>query len=196
MPKIFEYPKPSIEIFDNFLEPHIFEQISKPFIDPFADNVPWSKGPVIYQKGVEEKYNCQLSHLLYHELEPKSKWAMITMHHFLKKLEIQALLKAKVNFNPCIGKILEHTLHIDLPFPHWTGIFYMNTNDGYTLCEDGTKINSVENRLAILPWKTYHTGTSCSDMHGRVTLNFNWMVQNELSTSYQYERVPLEDCVK
>ena len=35
---------------------------------------------------------------------------MITMHHFLKKLEIQALLKAKVNFNPCIGKILEHTL--------------------------------------------------------------------------------------
>ena len=54
-----------------------------------------------------------------------------------------------------------------------TSIFYMNTNNGYTKFEDGTKIESVANRLVSFPSNMKHKGTSCTDEKTRVVINFN-----------------------
>ena len=51
---------------------------------------------------------------------------------------------------------------------------YMNTNNGYTLLEDGTKIDSIENRLTLFPGDMLHTGISQTDTNIRVVLNFNF----------------------
>ena len=50
----------------------------------------------------------------------------------------------------------------------------MNSNDGYTLFEDGTKVESVANRLVRFPASIKHTGTTCTNANRRVLINFNW----------------------
>ena len=50
----------------------------------------------------------------------------------------------------------------------------MNTNNGYTKFEDGTKIESVANRMVSFPTNTQHKGTSCTDQKTRVVINFNY----------------------
>ena len=50
----------------------------------------------------------------------------------------------------------------------------MNTNDGYTIFDNGTMINSVKNRLITFPAKMKHAGTSCTDQKRRVVINFNY----------------------
>ena len=55
-----------------------------------------------------------------------------------------------------------------------TSIFYVNTNNGYTKFEDGTKVESVANRMVTFPSNMKHTGTSCTDERIRVVINFNY----------------------
>ena len=55
-----------------------------------------------------------------------------------------------------------------------TSIFYVNTNNGYTEFEDGTKIESVANRMVTFPTNLKHRGTSCTDEKIRVVINFNY----------------------
>ena len=55
-----------------------------------------------------------------------------------------------------------------------TSIFYVNTNNGYTEFEDGTKVESVENRLVTFSLNMKHRGTSCTDEKTRVVINFNY----------------------
>ena len=74
--------------------------------------------------------------------------------------------------------ILEHNM-----FPYTssqTMIFYLNTNDGYTLIqnkelEKADKVDSIENRLVLFPNDTYHTGASSTDTKTRVVLNLNFV---------------------
>ena len=55
-----------------------------------------------------------------------------------------------------------------------TGIYYVNTNDGYTELKDGTIIESVGNRLVTFPSNMLHRGTSCTDEPMRAVINFNY----------------------
>ena len=54
-------------------------------------------------------------------------------------------------------------------------MFYLNTNDGYTLLEDGTKIKSIANRVLLFNPNDLHASTSTSDTNRRVTININWL---------------------
>ena len=51
----------------------------------------------------------------------------------------------------------------------------MNTNDGYTLFEDGTKVESVMNRLVTFPYTMKHAGTTCTNSPFRMVINFNYV---------------------
>ena len=57
-----------------------------------------------------------------------------------------------------------------------TSIFYVNTNNGYTKFEDGTKVESVANRMITFPSNMKHTGTSCTDEKKRIVINFNYYI--------------------
>ena len=60
-----------------------------------------------------------------------------------------------------------------------TAIFYVNTNNGYTIFKDSQKkIDSIENRLVTFPTDTEHCGVSCTDSKHRVVINFNY-IKNE-----------------
>jgi len=69
---------------------------------------------------------------------------------------------------------LNHDFEEDVA-SHWTtAILYMNTNNGYTKFEDGTKVESVANRMITFPANMKHSGTSCTDEKTRVVINFNY----------------------
>jgi hypothetical protein len=96
----------------------------------------------------------------------------------LDKLAPAALLKAKVNRTARSERHIEYGLHVDT---HRRGastaIFYLNTNNGYTLFGDGRKVLSVENRIVIFAASTLHTGASCTDAPHRLVLNINLLAR-------------------
>ena len=51
-----------------------------------------------------------------------------------------------------------------------TSILYINTNNGYTEIEDGTKVDSVANRLVSFPSNMEHRGISQTDEKTRILI--------------------------
>jgi hypothetical protein len=105
---------------------------------------------------------------------------MPLLNDLYTKLRVGTFMKAKVNCNFVTNEIIEHGLHTDieprsLGESMTTAIYYVNSNDGYTLFEDGTKVESVANRLVMFPCNTKHTGTSCTDQRYRMVINLNYI---------------------
>jgi hypothetical protein len=99
----------------------------------------------------------------------------------VKKINASEWVRIKLNLNPCNSQIIEHGFHIDHHSPRpdsWTAIYYVNSNDGYTLFEDGTKVASIKNRCVIFPSKLRHSGTNCTDVYARLVLNLNFYKEN------------------
>ena len=108
----------------------------------------------------------------------------------LEKINPMALFRIKANLGlpeklQSISE--EETLHTDhyccdpepdgygKKCPMNTGIYYINTNNGYTVFEDGTKVESIANRLVTFPCHTRHGGIPHNDSNkGRIVVNFNW----------------------
>jgi hypothetical protein len=84
------------------------------------------------------------------------------------------LIKAKLNRIPARQGHLEYGLHVDTHHRNaLTAIYYLNSNDGYTLFQDGTRVASVANRLVVFDAAIRHTGASCTDCAARLVLNLN-----------------------
>ena len=58
-----------------------------------------------------------------------------------------------------------------------TSIFYLSTNNGYTEFEDGSTVDSVQNRLVTFPTTTLHRAVGQTDTETRIVLNFNYIGQ-------------------
>lgn len=89
-------------------------------------------------------------------------------------LEPKSLIRVKGNFYPRTCKVEEHIPHHDYDFPHKGAIFFLNTCDGFTRLNDGTKIESVENRMLLFDPSEPHNSSSCSDEKARFNVNFNY----------------------
>ena len=94
------------------------------------------------------------------------------------KLNILSYIRVKLNLQIRDSMIRKSQLHRDVEVisqEQKTGIFYLNTNDGYTFFENGEKIKSVENRMVIFPSSLYHAGTTHTDAQYRCVVNMNWI---------------------
>lgn len=168
-----------IEIIDNFL----LELECNRLIDQIVKNeyFPWFYSPVTRKEyGVsnqcEELYDYQFTHVVYHDNAPKSDY-YFSIAPFLNYLKIKSLIKAKFNCNPNSSKIVEHGYHIDTidsSYNSITGIYYLNSNNGYTKFENGQVVESISNRLVLFPSNMLHTGTTCTDQQARYVLNINY----------------------
>jgi hypothetical protein len=163
------------EIIDNFLEKKDFENIKDIMM---SDYFPWYylEGAVIEE--YNKKNQFQFSHLFYIDGLPKSNFFNILSPSLLK-LKAIALMRIKANLNPRSDFLFEHGFHTDYPdsiLNQRTAVFYLNTNNGHTLFEDGTKIESLENRLVSFKTSVPHTGSTCTDKNRRVVINFNYIV--------------------
>ena len=132
------------------------------------------------EKNIDTITNYQFVHSFYASHQCLSPYYDNLVPIF-QKLEVKALLRCKANMQMRTEKIVERQLHQDRPNgcdpdkdPYTIAVYYLNTNDGYTKFEDGRKVESVANRMAIFSPKLKHASTSCTNQKRRLVLNMNY----------------------
>ena len=174
-----------ILINESFLPVGEFEKIQSIVM---GSQFPWYKQECGVSAPVKEGgYGFQFTHQLCNVDGGRS-----SCNHFFinlyRLLGVKRLFRSKLNLLYRTEEIHEFKpFHIDLNEnnPPWTtAILYMNTNNGYTLFENGTKVDSVANRLVEFEGHTFHTGsthtigTPCHEYDEgrfRVVLNINFL---------------------
>ena len=160
-------------VIDNFLSDDEFVKVKDVMM---GDLIPWYLN---VGKVFSDDKEYQLIHTFYSENCVKSEWISY-LKPIVVKLEAVSLLRIKANLTPGVGENKLTEFHVDVVKKQregWcTSIFYINTNDGYTALRDGTKIESVANRLLTFPSATLHAGSTCTDENVRVLINFNYIV--------------------
>ena len=160
-------------IIDSFLDYQDFLQIKQIFE---SDDVPWY---ITKRLNEEKKDNFQFFHMLYGGHQPRNS-GFKYINNILKKINPYSIYRIKLNFLPKLSDDTDSYFHLDLPnlveagVKYTVGIFYLNTNNGYTILEDGTKIESIENRMVFLSGDILHSGTSATDTN-RMLINFNFL---------------------
>jgi hypothetical protein len=161
--------KSDYEVIDNFLDPEQFN-ILKSFI--FRHDFPWYFNSFVAYDGDDEHY--AFIHTVHYQNMIYSKEVFNLLIPLIDKLDVKALIRIKINMFTNIGKYAISAPHVDQTFNHKGAILYLNTNDGHTILEDGTKINTVENRLIKFDSSKNHQATFCSDEKRRVNININY----------------------
>ena len=159
------------KIIDNVLPKENFEDIKNFMLNC---NFSWNLTPVVTNQ--KENLPTTASYYFTHEFwsgfntEPQTQ--MFTL--LLNIMECKAIIRIKGNLYPSTETIVHHDNHCDYEFPHKSGIFYINTNNGLTILEDKVEIKSIENRLLLFDASRPHRSTTCSDDKCRVNVNFNF----------------------
>jgi hypothetical protein len=170
------------KIIDNILSEELSEKIKN---DLISSIFPWYYNTGVVD-GEQENYlvcpqlslyNYQFTHVFYHDYGPQSPY-LPNLKCIIDYLNPRAILRIKANLNPRTE--VKHTFdyHVDFPGSYndtKTAIYYVNSNDGVTILEDGTEIESIENRIVIFDQKILHTGTTCTDQKVRCVINFNYI---------------------
>ena len=109
-------------------------------------------------------YNHEINSNCYHLITP-----------FLKKMNIRAIIAIRVNLVTIKHERVIGNFHTDYRYQDSkTAIYYLNTNNGYTEFEDGTKIDCEENKLVVFNTQLKHRIVSQTDKTKRVVINFNY----------------------
>ena len=170
------------EIINNFLPLNTFKELQS-FLLPVdfkeGEQMRWyytPAGNVVRQVSFDSTSNWRLfylSHVVYEHTILSSLYEKIIPHCW-EQLDIKSLIRIKINMYPNTQNVHEHGMHSDYDFNHKAAIFYINTCDGYTKLEDGTKIDSVANRMLLFDASTPHTSSTCTDQPVRVNININY----------------------
>lgn len=164
----------NIQIFDNYLPDNYFYHLQGILLqrDP---NFSWHFNDNVVD-GNDKDF--QFVHMFYDQYVPQSPYFK-DLSMLLQILNPVSLIRIKANLLPRCQEHIEHGMHVDVSNSNCsdlrTAILYVNTNNGYTLFEDGTRVNSVANRMVFFPTQMHHTGTTCTDEKIRVVINFNYL---------------------
>jgi hypothetical protein len=162
-------------IIDNFLDREALLSIQA---DMLGTNFPW-----YFQKGVSYRegygndylYNFQFTHLFWNSTDTMVQSRCFSiLEPLIEKINPIAILRIKANLMPVTAERVVHQMHVDLELTCKTAIFYVNSNNGATIFEDGTQIDSVENRLVIFDSNMKHTSSTCTDKKARCVINLNY----------------------
>ena len=153
----------------NFLTKDEFDSVEKAIM---GDRFPWYFNDMIVD-GNDGFYQFTFSFIL----DGKKNCTSVTMDilkPILDKIKYKKIKRIKANLLTKTEKIIEHGFHTDYP-NITTGIFYLNTCDGYTKFKNGKKIKSEKNKYVEFNSNLSHTGSTCTDEKRRVVINFNYI---------------------
>jgi hypothetical protein len=163
------------QVIDNFLDQESFNALKSVMT---AYEFPWFWNEGVVSIGDPKLNEFQFTHPFYKNHTIHSNYFDV-VNPILVKINPIAIMRIKANLNPRTEEIIEHGYHIDLenaPSNHRTAVFYVNTNNGYTKFEDGTTVESVENRLVSFKTPLLHTGSTATDVNRRIVINFNYII--------------------
>ena len=163
-----------MKIEDDFLDPVNFKELQT-----IMNGFDWHYTSEVDYDSVESK-TFMFFHMFYVDLAPTSN-IIEQLTPILEILNPLSIFRIKANLLTRTPNIIKNEFHVDMndvseeKLKQWTtSIFYVNTNDGYTEFEDGTKVESVANRMLTFPANMKHTGTTCTNQQIRVLINFNY----------------------
>ena len=164
------------EVVDNFLKIEELNMLKEMMV--------FSDFPYQFTKTVAGKEETQIPHwywygihVLYKENEPASEAFEIVKPLIEKIVQLGygfGFIRAKVNFYPYTETVYEHGPHIDYDFPNYGAVFSLNTCDGFTRMPDGSKVESVENRIVFFDSSKPHNSSTTSNTSGRFNINLNF----------------------
>jgi len=159
------------KVIDNFLPKENFIKIKELLL---GINFPWFYYPNISRAEKVSKGKLFYMNHIFYEYEPRSTFYGTIKNNLLNFMDIKSIIRVKANLYPNqnIRKINE--MHRDYEYSHKGAIFSVNTNNGGTILEDGTKIDSVENRILLFDPSLEHDSENCTDEKTRINININY----------------------
>ena len=119
-------------------------------------------------------FNYHFVHKFYTDDVPVSHYFASYIKPIYNLLNGKSLIRTKANLMTRTERPVLSGFHIDCEEKNHTSIFYINTNNGYTKFIDGTKVESIENRMVTFPGSYFHSGVTATDQKTRIVLNFNY----------------------
>ena len=172
-----------VEVYDDFLEEEQFRWVQREMLgSSFNWKLASVLNPEIDNLSCSDLENIQFSNWMYHGLEPGGlEYGIVQNIVGDPRLGITALVRIKANLTMRTSKVITHGFHKDGESHHTSAIYYVNSNDGYTEFEDGTQIESVENRLLVFDSQISHTGSTCTNARVRCVINFNYYTSKHIT---------------
>tara|TARA_R100001443_G_scaffold86171_1_gene92835 strand:+ start:46 stop:660 length:615 start_codon:yes stop_codon:yes gene_type:complete len=183
------------QIIDNFLPEEQFNNLHNLMM---GGGMMWNYNDVVdYQGGSQNQF--QLTHTFFRLIHGYVSPICNIIDPFTDPLKVGTYIRIKANLTPkSTENCREGKFHYDhelvgsrLPdgtLISYTAIYYVNTNNGYTLFKDGNfKVDSVANRLVIFDSSKLHKAVRCTDKEKRVVINFNYFT-HKYSLIDQYEK--------
>ena len=170
-----------IQIFDDYLKKEDLNNLKELMLSD-EGNFQWYFSPCKVTDGDGIPQFC---HVFYENCTINSD-RFDFIEPLVKKINPVAIVRIKSNITMKTSSILTSPLHCDiLPEIYEsrdnvtldnqrTGVFYLNTNNGYTFFDGGERVSSVENRLVVFPSSKRHAGTTNTDTDFRCVINLNW----------------------
>jgi len=160
-----------IKIIDNFIE-------DKTILNDIQNLLLGDQFPQYYLRdtGYEgDTSDFLFCHILFFEGKQTSDYFHRVATPLLGRMNFNYLERVKVNLYTKKCKFIETAMHTDMNgVSHTVGIYSVNTNNGYTLFENGQKVESVANRLVIFDGNMKHCSVSQTDTNIRVNINMNF----------------------
>tara|TARA_B100001094_G_C17659861_1_gene543675 strand:- start:44 stop:562 length:519 start_codon:yes stop_codon:yes gene_type:complete len=165
-----------MKVYDDFLSPKDFRFVQ---LNMLGTQFPWSQGtvmnPEVDELLCDEIDNIQFSNWMYRDFEPKGpEFAIAQPIISDPRLEICSIHRIKANLTLRTSEVVQHGFHRDGTGSFMVAIYYVNSNDGYTEFEDGSRIETIENRLLVFDSSLWHTGSTCTNAKVRCVINFNY----------------------
>lgn len=174
-----------VKVLDNFLDEVFYSSLNSALVPKHGENnsFPWYWGDKKVNYQSDDSMNFQFVHKFYEEFpEPNKSSYFGLVSPVLQKIpDILCLLRVKANLETYKAESIASEFHWDSSDPDkphsnvYIGIYYVNTNNGYTELEDGTKVDSVANRMVIFPNTMKHRGVGQTDQKRRCVINFNYI---------------------
>jgi len=171
------------QIIDNFLDEEEFLNIKNTFF-PKNENdrkLPWSYNPGIVRDpkigptGYEE-YDWMYSHSFISSETGKKSQDIDLIEPILKILKnkyASEIIDARANLLIPTPHHIHHEDHTDRNSFHKVALFYITTNNGFTVLKNVAKIDCIENRMVIFDGSIYHHSvTSTDDVRSVININF------------------------
>ena len=164
------------KIIDNVFPKQVADEIANDFLDDAR--FPWfyNSSKISPDFAVDNLNNYQFTHIFYNKYTVTSGLFSIVAP-IIDYLNPESIIRIKANLHPRTEIRNTFDYHIDFggkSNDRKTAIYYVNTNNGVTILEDGTEIESIANRLLIFDQKTLHAGTTCTDQKVRCVINLNY----------------------
>ena len=173
-----------IEVIENFLKDADFQELRKFFLSPRSQ---WRFIDFVVSKEQDNQKKDGYFVHSFRDLHPNTFEDRFPISPNINVLEkIIGEIKKKVKFKQILRirsslyPRREHqepdAFHVDYKFNHKVCIFYINSNNGYTLFKSGEKVDSVANRLLIFDGLKEHCTVVQTDVSARYIINFNLLI--------------------